>query len=340
MESQWLHSRRHDPLGHTTRLGYPTLDNTRAQHPRHGRSGLSPDRANERSRLKLVLVLTATYMVAEVVGGVWTGSLALLADAGHMLVDVAAVGLALAAMWIARQPPTVRHTYAFARAEILAALINGLALWVVVAWIGIEAIQRFRTPTPVAAGTMMLIAVGGLVVNGVAFGILHGVGDRERSLNLHGALLHVVGDLLGSVGVVLAGLIIWLTGWMRADPLVSLVIGGLILFSSWRLVREAVHILLEGVPRDLDVEALLSSLRSLDGVNGVHDLHVWTITSGYPALSAHVVCAHGVDREMVLAQLNRMLRERFDISHTTIQLEPESPPDHAEPMTHPVPTLE
>jgi cobalt-zinc-cadmium efflux system protein len=279
-------------------------------------------------------------MVAEVVGGLWTGSLALLADAGHMLVDVAAVGLALGAMWISRQPPTTRHTYAFARAEILAALINGLALWVVVAWIGIEAVQRFRDPTPVAAGTMMVIALGGLIVNSIAFGVLHGVGDRERSLNLHGALLHVVGDLLGSAGVVLAGIIIWATGWVQADPVVSLVIGGLILFSSWRLVREAVHILLEGVPRGLDVEQLLSSLRTLDGVTSVHDLHVWTITSGYPALSAHVVCAHNVDREMVLAHVNRMLRERYKIFHTTIQLEPESPPDHAQPMKHPLATVE
>jgi cobalt-zinc-cadmium efflux system protein len=279
-------------------------------------------------------------MVAEVIGGLWTGSLALLADAGHMLVDVAALSLALAAMWISRRPPTTRHTYALARAEILAALINGLALWVVVAWIAVEAVQRFRTPTPVAAGSMMLIAVGGLIVNGIAVGILHRVGDHERNLNLHGALLHVVGDLLGSAGVVLAGLVIWATGWLAADPLVSLVIGGLILFSSWRLVREAAHILLEGVPRDLDVEALLFSLRSLDGVTGVHDLHVWTITSSYPALSAHVVCAYGVDREMVLAHANRMLRERFDITHTTIQLESESPPDHAQPMTHPVATVE
>lgn len=278
-------------------------------------------------------------MVAEIVGGLWTGSLALLADAGHMLVDVAAVGLALSAMWISRQPPTTHHTYAFARAEILAALINGLALWAVVAWITIEAVQRFRDPTPVAAGAMMLIALGGLIVNGIAFGVLHGVGDGERSLNLHGALLHVIGDLLGSAGVVLAGIIIWVTGWVQADPVVSLVIGGLILVSSWRLVREAVHILLEGVPRGLDVEALLASLQTLDGVTSVHDLHVWTITSGYPALSAHVVCEHGVDREMVLAHVNRMLRERYDIVHTTIQLEPESPPDHAEPMTHPVATL-
>lgn len=279
-------------------------------------------------------------MVAEVVGGLWTGSLALLADAGHMLVDVAAVSLALAALWISRQPPTMRHTYALARVEILAALINGLALWVVVAFIGFEAVQRFRDPTPVAAGMMMLIAVGGLIVNGIAIRILHGAGERERSLNLHGALLHVIGDLLGSVGVVLAGIIIWATGWVQADPVVSLVIGALILVSSWRLVREAVHILLEGVPRGLDVEALLTSLQTLDGVSSVHDLHVWTITSGYPALSAHVVCKHGADREMVLAHVNRMLREQYGILHTTIQLEPESPPDHAEPMTHPVATLE
>jgi cobalt-zinc-cadmium efflux system protein len=226
--------------------------------------------------------------------------------------------------------------------EILAALVNGLFLWIVVGWLVWEAIGRFAVPGPVLAGPMMGIAAGGLAVNGIALFVLRSPheAEAERSLNLHGAWLHVAGDLLGSLGALAAGAVIWATGWLAADLLASLAIGGLILISSWRLVREAVHILLEGAPRNLDVEEMMHRLSAVEGVEGVHDLHVWTITSGYSALSMHVTCAPGESREMLLARVNRVLRESFGIEHTTIQIEPRIPPERDEPMTRPVQRIE
>jgi cobalt-zinc-cadmium efflux system protein len=297
---------------------------------------------NDRKRLSAVLVLTVLYMALELVGGLWTGSLALLADAGHMLTDVASLALALGALWFARRPPTNRHTYGFYRVEILAALVNGVALWAIVIWIFIEAFERLRSPAPILAGPMMAIAAGGLLVNGAAFWILHRRHDPavQRSLNVHGALLHVVGDLLGSAGALAAGAAVAFLGWRLADPLVSLLIGALIVVASWRLVRDATHILLEGAPTGLDVGTMIDRILAVRGVAGIHDLHVWTLTSGYAALSAHVVCGHAEEREMLLARVNRVLREEFGITHTTIQLEPKSPPGHSEPMSYPISTVE
>ncbi|MGH7566111.1 MAG: cation diffusion facilitator family transporter [Gemmatimonadota bacterium] len=310
----------------------------------HARShhGSGVDRSSDRRRLGIVLVLTCAYMIAEVAGGLWTGSLALLADAGHMLTDAASLLLALGALWMAGRPATTRHTWALARVEILAALVNGLFLWVVVVWLVWEAIERFGDPGTILAGPMIAIAAGGLVINGVALYVLRSPHDDNttRSLNVHGAWLHVAGDLLGSLGALAAGAVIWATGWVAADLVASLAIGALIVVSSWRLVHEAVHVLLEGAPRHLDVENLLFQLSAVEGVEGIHDLHVWTITSGYPALSMHVTCADGESREMLLARVNRVLRERFGIEHTTIQIEPCIPPEHDEPMMRPVQRIE
>lgn len=308
----------------------------------HPHLGSGVDRAADRRRLGAVLGLTATYMVAEVVGGLWTGSLALLADAGHMLTDVASLLLALGALWMAERPATTRHTWALGRVEILAALLNGLFLWVIVGWIVWEAIERFGQPGAVMAGPMMAIAAGGLVINAIGLIVLRARHSEEahRSLNVHGAWLHVVGDMLGSLGALTAGAVIWATGWVYADLLASVAIGVLILVSSWHLVREAVHVLLEGAPRGVDVDDLLRRVRAVQGVEGVHDLHVWTITSGYPALAMHVVCGHGESREMLLARINRVLRERFEIHHTTIQIEPRTPPGHDQPMTRPLERIE
>jgi cobalt-zinc-cadmium efflux system protein len=307
----------------------------------HARSG-SVDRSSDRRRLSVVLALTCSYMIAEIVGGLWTGSLALLADAGHMLTDAACLLLALGAVWMADRPPTIRHTWAFARVEILAALLNGLFLWVIVGWLAWEAVERFQEPRAVLAGPMLGIAAGGLVVNGTALYVLHAghETEAERSLNVHGARLHVAGDLLGSVGAIAAALVIGATGWVAADLVASLVIGALILVSSWRLVREAVHILLEGAPRHLDVDEMMSRLSTIEGLDDVHDLHVWTITSGYTALSMHVTCAGDGSREMLLARVNRVLRDEFRIAHTTIQVEPRIPADHDVPMTRPVQRIE
>lgn len=308
----------------------------------HPHPGSGVDRAADRRRLGAVLGLTATYMVAEAVGGLWTGSLALLADAGHMLTDVASLLLALGALWMAERPATTRHTWALGRVEILAALLNGLFLWVIVGWIVWEAIERFGQPGSVMAGPMMAIAAGGLVINGIGLLVLRARHSEEahRSLNVHGAWLHVAGDMLGSLGALTAGAVIWATGWVYADLVASVAIGVLILLSSWHLVREAVHVLLEGAPRGVDVDDLLRRVRAVAGVEGVHDLHVWTITSGYPALAMHVVCGHGESREMLLARINRLLRERFDIHHTTIQIEPRTPPGHDQPMTRPLERIE
>ncbi|MGH7551068.1 MAG: cation diffusion facilitator family transporter [Gemmatimonadota bacterium] len=298
-------------------------------------------REGDRRRLRTVLGLTFAYAIAEVVGGMWTRSLALLADAGHMFTDVASLALALGALWVARRPATVRHTYAYGRVEILAALLNGLFMWAIVAWIGYEAVERLRAAPTVRTGPMLAVATGGLVVNAIAYAILHrGAEECGRSLNLRGARIHVLGDLLGSIGAMTAAVVIGLTGWAAADPVASLLIGVLILVSSWRIVRDAVHILLEGTPPGLDVEDLIAAMYEVEGVAGVHDLHVWTITSGYPALSAHVVCDHEVARDMLLARLNRLLRERYGINHTTIQFETETPPEHSRPMARPIQTLE
>jgi cobalt-zinc-cadmium efflux system protein len=308
----------------------------------HSHPGTGVDRAADRRRLGIVLVLTCAYMIAEVAGGLWTGSLALLADAGHMLTDAASLLLALGALWMAGRPATTRHTWALARVEILAALVNGLFLWVVVVWLVWEAMERFGEPGAILAGPMIGIAAGGLVINGIALLVLRAHHDEEtaRSLNVHGAWLHVASDLLGSLGALAAGIVIWATGWVAADLVATLAIGALILFSSWQLVHEAVHVLLEGAPRHLDVKDLIQRLSVVEGVEGIHDLHVWTITSGYPALSMHVTCADDESREMLLARVNRVLRDRFGIEHTTIQIEPCIPPERDEPMARPVQRIE
>lgn len=269
--------------------------------------------------LTAAFVLTLVVLVAEAVGGFLTGSLALLSDAGHMLTDAASLGLALVALRVAGRPPTLTKTFGYLRFEILAALLNGLTLWMVVAFIAWEAVQRLASPHPVDAGWMMGVAALGLAANLVTALVLGRAGTG--GLNLRGALLHVFGDLLGSVGALVAGAIIWRTGWLAADPVMSLVICALILFSSWTLIRDAVNVLMEGTPRGLDVDAVQRALVAEPGVCGVHDLHLWSVTSGFHALSAHVEVDAVLDRERVLRRLNFVLRERFGLTHTTLQIE-------------------
>lgn len=274
-------------------------------------------------RLALTLALTACYLVAEVVGGIVSGSLALLADAGHMLSDVAALALSLAAMRLAHRPPTAQRTYGYHRAEILAALANGAALVAIAALIVREAVGRFAHPPEVRAGLMLAVASGGLVVNLLSLALLHH--HRAASLNLRGAWLHVLTDALGSVQAMAAGALIAWFGWRWADPLASLLIALLVAYSAWGLVRDSVSILMEGVPDGVDVDEVGHAIAAVDGVTGVHDLHVWTITSGFVSLSVHVHVKPGREAS-VLEALRGVLVERFGITHSTVQVEPAPPP--------------
>lgn len=277
-------------------------------------------RAGSRRRLALTLLLAAGYMVAEVVGGQLTNSLALLADAGHMLSDVAALGLSLFAVWIAERPPTPKRTYGYYRAEILAALANGATLIAISVFIFVEAYHRIWQPPEVQGPAMLAVAVGGLAVNLVGLWLLHG--GREESLNVHGAWLHVLTDALGSVGAIAAAALIWAFGWEWADPVASVLIGLLVVYSSWRLLAESVSVLLESAPKGIDVDEVYRTMRGVPGVLAVHDLHVWSITSGLNCLSAHVVAAEGEPHAALLKMLRTVLHEKFGLDHLTIQVEP------------------
>lgn len=294
-------------------------------HAHHGAGG--HDHARElrgKSKRSLVttLVLITGYMVAEVVGGILSGSLALLADAGHMLTDAASIGLALLAMHVAERPPSARRTFGYRRIEILAALLNALTLWLIAAWVVVEAWHRFRDVPDVDGGLMLSIGAVGLVVNVVAAWVLHR--SAEDSVNVEGAFRHVMADLLGSVGVVVSGGLVWALGWTLADPILSVVIGVLILLSTWRLLAKVVHVLLEGVPDHVDVSRLCRELKGVEGVVAVPDIHVWTIAEGYDALSAHVLVDPDYPSsrlEPVLRRLRAIASRDFGIHHVTIQVE-------------------
>jgi len=266
------------------------------------------------------MLLTAGYMLAEAAGGWLTGSLALLADAGHMLTDVAALALALSAAWFASRPANPRKTYGYYRLEILAAFVNGVLLAAISLIILYEAYERWSEPPVIErGGLMMAVAAGGLVVNLVCAWILHA--DRHNDLNLRGAWLHVIGDALGSVGALLAGALITFRGWHAADPLFGALVGLLIIYSSWNLIREATNVLLEGTPAHINLAAVEGAILKTEGVEGVHDLHVWTITSGREALSAHVVHAEAASPPELLRDLRGRLRAEFGFDHLTIQME-------------------
>jgi cobalt-zinc-cadmium efflux system protein len=258
-------------------------------------------------------------MLAEAFGGFLTNSLALLSDAGHMLADVASLALALLALFFAARPATTRKTYGYYRMEILAALANGAALVVISLLISYEAFQRIKSPESVKGFELTLIAIGGLAVNAVSAFVLHAA-SREN-LNMRGAFLHVIGDALGSVGAIIAGVLIWRWGWSLADPLISIAMCLLIIYSSWQLIRESVNILLEGTPSHINIRAVVEAMHTVPGVTDVHDLHVWTISSGKDALSAHVTIEPGVTHRTVLEGLQARLRSGFNIGHVTIQIE-------------------
>ncbi len=270
-------------------------------------------------RLKAALGLTFVYMLAEAIGGWLTNSLALIADAGHMLTDVAALTLTLAAIWFASRPATANKTFGYYRLEILAAFVNGIVLVLLSIWVIYEAAQRWQSPPEINGSNLTFIAFGGLIVNIIAAKLLHG--GHKHDLNMRGAWLHVMGDLLGSATAIVAGVLIAAFGWLWADPACSVLISLIIIFGAWRLIMDSVNVLLEGTPKHIDLSAVEHTILETEGVVGVHDLHVWTISSGKEALSAHI--SH--DAETVHSELLLLVRERlnshFGIDHLTIQME-------------------
>jgi len=278
----------------------------------------APLRAESRRRLAIALGITATVMVAEVVGGGLAGSLALLADAGHMLADAAALGLALFVARVAQRPATPERSFGLLRLEILAALVNGALLIAIAIGIGVEAWHRLKAPATVNGPLLLVIAGVGLVANLVSLRILHH--GHEHSLNQRGAYLHVLGDLLGSVGALAAGGIVVATGWVVADPLISVLITLLVLGSAWRLIKESTDILMEATPNHIALGDVHDRIASVPGVDSVHDLHVWTVTSGVVAMSGHLVVRNPTDNQPVLEAVQDRMRD-LGINHVTVQME-------------------
>jgi len=276
-------------------------------------------RSASRRALAIVLALTVGFTLVEIVAGFFTGSLAVLADAGHMLSDTFAIGLALVALTLASRPATSRRSFGYQRAEILAAFVNGLTLVLVSGWIVWEAVQRFRDPPEILAGWMLVVALAGLAVNAVSAVIL--MRSERESLNIEAALRHVVADLLGSAGVLVAAVVILLTGWTIADPLVSIAIALLIVASAWGVLRDSTAILMEETPSGIDANAVARAIVSVPGVSSVHDLHVWRITSGFDALAAHVLVGQGEDCHALRRDIEQAIADRFGITHTTLQVD-------------------
>lgn len=281
--------------------------------------------SRSRSHLAVALAITVSFFVVELIGGYITNSLALAADAWHMLNDAVALAFALIAAWIAGRPSDLRKTFGYHRTEILAAFLNGIFLWAVVILIIFSAIQRLQTPATVASLEMLLIAVIGLAANGLSAGVLSR--SKSESLNVKSAFLHVVSDTLGSVAVIAAGLVMFFTGWYQADPIFSMLVAILISYGAYKLIRESINVLLEGVPPDIDMATVERKIREQKGVKGVHDLHVWCITpTKICALSCHVVVEESIDRRKLMSDLIAVLDAVFGIDHTTIQLEEEGYP--------------
>ncbi|MRG86828.1 cation diffusion facilitator family transporter [Salinibacillus xinjiangensis] len=281
--------------------------------------------ANKKALL-ISFVLIGTFMVVEVIGGIITNSLALISDAGHMLSDAAALGLSLLAFKMGEKAANASKTYGYKRFEILAAFINGITLLAISIYIFWEAYHRFLEPPQVGSG-MMIVATIGLIVNLVVAWILM-KGDTSGNINMRSAFLHVMGDLLGSIGAIVAGLLILIFDWNIADPIASVLVSFLILVSGWRVTKDSVHVLMEGKPSHIDLKQVETKLKSLPGVIGVHDLHVWTITSDFPTLTCHVIVEQQSDRDDLLQTASKLMHEEFELKHTTIQIEGEGSKFH------------
>lgn len=284
--------------------------------------------SSSQKRVIIALVLTGAFMVVEVIGGIISGSLALLADAGHMLTDTMALALAAAAFQVSKRPAGGSLTYGYQRFQILAAFVNGLSLLVVVGWILYEAVQRFITPRDILGETMLLIAAAGLVVNVISFTVLH-TGDKEN-LNIRGAALHVAGDLLGSVAAIVAAVIIIYTGWTLIDPILSVAVAFLILRSAWALVQRSAHVLLEGAPEWLDVDDMQARIvSSVAGVHGIHHVHVWGLTPQQLMLTMHLTLRDdATSQSEVVREVKRYLRDEYGIGHSTIEVDVDGCADH------------
>ena len=271
--------------------------------------------------LTLALLIIASFMFVEVVGGVLSGSLALIADAGHMLTDAASIGLALFAVHFAMRAASVERTFGYHRLEILAALINALTLWLISAWVIFEAYHRFREIPEVEGGLMLIVGTLGLLANLAAAWVLHR--SAKHSVNVEGALAHVIADILGSIAVIVSGVLIWAFDWYISDPILSVLIGILILLSTWRLLAKVVHVLLEGTPEHVDVYKLCHRIEDLEGVTVIHDVHVWTLAPGYDALTAHVLVdpEHEGNTSNLLRQIQDIAYNEFNLQHITVQVE-------------------
>ncbi|OXS59175.1 cation transporter [Cohnella sp. CIP 111063] len=279
------------------------------------------NRDGNKKGLTIALIITAGIMVLEFVGGLVTNSLALLSDSGHMLSDASALALSLVAFWFAARPASPNKTYGFYRFEILAALFNGVTLFVIAGFIMWEAYERFSAPPEVSSLSMLLIASVGLVANLLSALALMRKGDVKNNLNLRSAYLHVLGDALGSVGAIVAGIVMLAFGWYVADPIISVLVSLLILRSAWSVIKHTVHILMEGTPATIDQGAVKSALTGIPGVLDVHDLHIWTITSGMDSLSCHLLVEDASDQQSILQQAIQTIEEKFKIQHATIQIE-------------------
>jgi len=310
------HDHRHDH-SHSHSHGHD-------HHHHHGLGGhhhYDSNREGNKKGLTIALIITAGIMILEFAGGLLTNSLALLSDSGHMLSDASSLALSLVAFWFAARPASPNKTYGFYRFEILAALFNGVTLFVIAGFIMWEAFQRFSSPPEVSSLSMILIALVGLIANLLSALALIRKGDVKNNLNLRSAYLHVIGDALGSVGAVVAGLIMLAFGWYIADPIISVLVSLLILKSAWGVIKHTVHILMEGTPMTVDQDAVISTLTGIEGVVDVHDLHIWTITSGLDSLSCHLLIEDQADQQAILQQAIRLIENEFKIQHATIQIE-------------------
>ncbi|MFC7440266.1 cation diffusion facilitator family transporter [Laceyella putida] len=303
-------------------------------HHGHGHHVHDHQRDANKKSLTFALIITVAIMFLELIGGLMTNSLALLSDSGHMLSDVSSLALSLLAMWFAARPPSPRKTYGYYRFEILAALFNGVTLFVVAGFIIWEAVERFINPPKVASGSMMMIAAIGLIANLLSAGVLMRGGDVKENVNVRSAYLHVLGDALGSVGAIFAGLFMMAFSWYIADPIISVIVALLILKSAWGVVVHSVHILMEGSPITIDRDKVKKVLENIPGVINVHDLHIWTITSGMDTLSCHMLVEEKANTQTVLQQAIQEIESHFAIKHTTIQVETKEFQHHEHHLVH------